>query len=52
MSSPGSREAILTAQVNIEQHLQDYSRQESNEPGEGSGKTPHRSDAVSNTQGL
>jgi hypothetical protein len=53
MSSPGSREVVLTARENIERYLQHCNRSESNgEPGEGRGKTPRAPEPISNEHGL
>jgi hypothetical protein len=50
MGSPGSREAILTAQQNIKRHLQHCDQHKSHEPGEG--QTIRRRESISNAQGF
>ena len=52
MGSPGSREAVLTAQENIERHLQHCDQQKSSEPGEGREQTHDHPESISNAQGF
>jgi hypothetical protein len=52
MGSPGSREAILKAQENIERHVQHCDQHKSSEPGKGPAETPRRHESISNRRGF